>query len=204
MNCMQSVKIKFIKRMLFFIVLPALLSGGAILIMLWNYASWWDCSHYDCMLSELQLCRMNVISNECIIRRREDFVFIVNADSSVIWQLSTSKVSVDDLLNFCFEEENNQSRMFFLVDKRIPEIEVAKLLQRVSDIIGDRVYVVGLCEGRIIDKIGFSMLCPRGMSCHACCWACVKWHGFPLDVNSAKRVIAYLPEGVRADSGGCP
>ena len=96
---MQSVKIKFIKRMLFFIVLPALLSGGAILIMLWNYASWWDCSHYDCMLSELQLCRMNVISNECIIRRREDFVFIVNADSSVIWQLSTSKVSVDDLLN---------------------------------------------------------------------------------------------------------
>ena len=88
-------------------------------------------------------------------------------------------------------------KIVFLLDERAPEHEVAKLLQRVSDAVGDRVYIVGLCAGRFVDKIGFSMLCPAGMSCHACCRACVKWHGFPLDVNNAQRVIAYLPAGAR-------
>ena len=87
--------------------------------------------------------------------------------------------------------------LFFLLDERAPEHEVTKLLQRVTDVVGDRVYIVGLCAGRFVDKIGFSMLCPAGMSCHACCRACVKWRGFPLDVNNAQRVIAYLPAGAR-------
>ena len=70
-------------------------------------------------------------------------------------------------------------------------------LRAMREAVGDRVYIVGLCAGRFVDKIGFSMLCPAGMSCHACCRACVKWHGFPLDVNNAQRVIAYLPAGAR-------
>ena len=197
---MKSVKMKFVNRLLF-IFLPLLLSAGAILVMMWNYAGWWDCSHYDCMLDELHLHHMRVAGDECINKSPEDFVFIVNADLSMVWQLSMSKISLEGLLDLCSCEGGSENccrtRLFFLLDERAPEHEVAKLLQRVTDVVGDRVYIVGLCAGRFVDKIGFSMLCPAGMSCHACCRACVKWRGFPLDVNNAQRVIAYLPAGAR-------
>ena len=97
---MKSVKMKFVNRLLF-IFLPPLLSVGAILVMMWNYAGWWDCSHYDCMLDELHLHHMRVTGDECINKSPEDFVFIVNSDLSMVWQLSMSKISLEGLLDLC-------------------------------------------------------------------------------------------------------
>lgn len=107
---------KFVNRLLF-IFLPPLLSAGAILVMMWNYAGWWDCSHYDCMLDELHLHHMRVAGDECINKSPEDFVFIVNSDLSMVWQLSMSKISLEGLLDLCSCEGGRENccrtRLFF-------------------------------------------------------------------------------------------
>lgn len=149
------------------------------------------------MLDELHLHRMIVKHDECMSKAPQDLVFIINADLTMVWKLSMDKISVEKLLCLCSKKGSSRSRVFFLLDERAPKIDVASLLQRVFESVGDEVYIVGLCEGEILEKISFSMICPKGMSCHACRLACVKWRGFPLDVEKAKRLISYLPVGTR-------